>query len=81
MHTVGFMLKRILTLSVGVLLGLLLATVVLRTASAWGFLPNRDLNRASDYVKDVIDTVNKNYVGDGEASYEQLAREAIHGVV
>ncbi len=81
MHTVGFMLKRILTLSVGGLLGLLLATVVLRTASAWGFLPNRDLNRASDYVKDVIDTVNKNYVGDGEASYEQLAREAIHGVV
>lgn len=81
MHTVGPMLKRILTLSLGGLLGLLLAAVVLRTASAWGFLPNRDLNRAADYVKDVIDTVNKNYVGDDEASYEQLAREAIHGVV
>jgi len=81
MHTVGHMLKRILTLSVGGLLGLLLAAVVLRTASSWGFLPNRDLNRAADYVKDVIDTVNQNYVGDDEASYEQLAREAIHGVV
>lgn len=81
MHTVAFMLKRILTLSVGGLLGLLLAALVLETASAWGFLPNRDLNRATDYVKDVIDTVNKNYVGADEASYEQLAREAIHGVV
>jgi carboxyl-terminal processing protease len=75
------MLKRILTLTVGGVLGLLLATVALQTAVSWGFLPNRDLNRAADYVKDVLETVNENYAGQEDVSYEKLAREAIHGMV
>lgn len=81
MHTVCHMLKRILTLTTGALLGLMVSAVALRVAVAWGFWPNRDLNRASDYVRDVVDMVNKSYVDEKEASYDQLAREAIHGVL
>lgn len=75
------MLKRILTLAAGVMLGLLLSGVALRVAAAWGFLPNRDLNRASDYVRDVIETVHKNYVGGDDAGYDRLAKKAIQGLV
>ncbi len=81
MRTVTAMLKRILTLAAGAAIGLLLSVVALRVASAWSFWPNRDLNRAADYVRDVIELVNENYVDEGEADYDRLAREAIHGVV
>jgi carboxyl-terminal processing protease len=81
MHTVPPMLKRILTLALGAALGLVLAAVTLRVASAWGFLPNRELNRSADYVSDVLKLVHENYVDAGETGYDQLARKAIHGMV
>ncbi len=81
MDTVRPMLKRFLTLAIGAALGLLLAAVSLRVAAAWGFLPNRELNRSADYVSDVLKIVHENYVEAGEVGYDLLARKAIHGVV
>lgn len=75
------MLKRILPVLVGACLGLVLAVVVLRQAAVWGFLPNRELNRSADYVRDVMRLVNKHYVDADDAAYDRLAREAIHGLV
>lgn len=81
MHTVAAMLKRILTLAIGAVLGVMVSTVALRYAAAWGWLPNRELNRSSDYVRDVLSLVHDNYVDAKDASYDRLAREAIHGMV
>lgn len=81
MHTVAPMLKRILPVFAGALLGLIFAVVVLRQASAWGFLPNRELNRSVDYVREVMSLVGKHYVDPKEAGYDRMAHEAIHGLV
>ncbi|MCC6414757.1 MAG: S41 family peptidase [Opitutaceae bacterium] len=75
------MLKRILPVLAGACLGLVLAVVLLRQAAGWGWLPNRELNRASDYVREVMSLVNEHYVEPEPARYDRLAREAIHGVV
>lgn len=75
------MLKRILTLAIGAVLGVTVSFVALRVALAWGIFPNRDLNRSSDYVRDVIKLVNENYVDAKDVGYDRLAREAIHGIV
>ena len=66
---------------VGACLGLVLAVVVLRQAAVWGFLPNRELNRSADYIRDVMRLANKHYVDVDEVAYDRLAREAIHGLV
>lgn len=81
MHTVAPMLKRILPVLAGACLGLVLAVVLLQQAAAWGFLPNRELNRSADYVREVMSLVNKHYVDVDDANYDRLAREAIHGLV
>ncbi|MDB6169737.1 MAG: carboxyl-terminal protease [Verrucomicrobia bacterium] len=75
------MLKRILTLAAGVVLGLGLAFAGLRASLAWGLFPDRDLNRSSAYVKEVLHLVNENYVDPNAANYDQLAKSAIHGMV
>ncbi len=81
MPTVARMFKRILTVAAGVALGLVLATAGLRVAAAWNIWPNRDLSRASGYVKDVMRLVNENYVDAKAVAYDDLARGALHGMV
>lgn len=81
MHTVGGMFKRILTLATGVTLGFALTVGAARVAQAWGWFSNRDLDRSSDYVREVLKLVNENYVDPKAASHDQLARLAIHGMV
>ena len=81
MHTVGGMFKRILTLAAGVALGLALILGVARFAPAWGWFSNRDLDRSADYVREVLKLVNENYVDPKAAGHDQLARQAIHGMV
>ena len=81
MHTVDGMFKRILILGTGVVLGVMLSFAALRVAAAWNLLPNRDLSRSSGYVKEVMQLVNENYVDEKSASYDQLARTALHGMV
>ena len=81
MHTVAGMFKRILLVAAGVALGFALTVGAARIAAAWSLFPNRDLNRSSDYVRDVLQLVNQNYVDGSSASYDKLAKTAIHGMV
>ena len=81
MHTVTRMLKRFLILATGVALGLGLSVVGVRMALAWGLFPNRELDRSSSYMKEVLQLVNENYVDAKASGYDQLAKSAIHGMV
>ncbi|MBI5382873.1 MAG: S41 family peptidase [Opitutae bacterium] len=75
------MLKRLLTLAVGVALGLLLAGAAAHFAASWSLLPNRELNRSTAYLREVLKLVNENYVAPDKAAYDKLTREALHGMV
>ena len=81
MDTVATMLKRILTLLAGAVLGVTVSAVALRQAAAWGWLPNWELNRSAGYVRDVIKLVNDNYVEADAVHFDRLSREAIRGLV
>jgi carboxyl-terminal processing protease len=53
----------------------------MRLAASFSLFPNRDLDRSSNYVREVLKIVHENYV-DGDASkYDALARLSIHGMV
>ena len=75
------MFKRILILTGAAILGFAACLGSMHLAGTWSFLPNRDLERASSYMKDVMRTVNENYVDPGASAYEPLSRQAIHGMV
>jgi carboxyl-terminal processing protease len=81
MPTVNGMFKRILTLAAGIVLGVALSVAGLRVAATWNLLPNRELSRSANYVKDVMRLVNENYVDEKAAAYPQLARHALHGML
>lgn len=74
------MFKRILTLAAGVLLGIGLAFGALKLALAWSIWPNRDLDRASNRMREVLQLVNENYVDAKPAAYADLATAALHGL-
>ena len=74
MHTVSRMLKRILILAAGVVLGVALSLGAAKLALVWGLFPNRDLDRSSSYVKEVLQLVNENYVDAKASEYD-------HGMV
>ncbi len=80
MRTVARMFKRILTLATGVMLGVGLALVGLKTAQAWSLWPNRELDRAAGRLKEVLQLVNENYVEAKPAAYSDLATAALHGL-
>ncbi len=75
------MRNRVLILALGVFLGFALAGTAAHLAFSWNIFPNRDLNRASDYVKEVMKTVHDNYVDTDKVAYDRLSREALHGLV
>jgi carboxyl-terminal processing protease len=75
------MLKRIFTIACGIVLGLTLAMGAARVALAWGLFPNRELEKSTSYLRDVLELVNDNYVDEQKASLPQLTRAALHGVV
>jgi carboxyl-terminal processing protease len=81
MATVEPMFKRILTLVTGAVLGIAFAVAGLRVSAAWNLWPNRELSRASGYLKDVMRLVNDNYVDEKAVAYDRLARSALHGMV
>ncbi len=75
------MFKRTLAIAAGVTLGLGLALVATRTALAWGWFGNRELDQSTDYVREVLKLVNENYVDAKESAYGQLTKSALHGMV
>lgn len=81
MHTVTVMFKRILILVTGVGLGFGLTLGAAHFSQAWGLFPNRDLSRSTEYMRDVLQMVNQNYVDAPNATYDKLAKTALHGMV
>ena len=79
--TVPKMLKRILVIASGVLLGTLLSVGAARVASAWGLWPNRELEQSSRYVREVLNTVNENYVDADKAALPKLTEAALRGML
>lgn len=77
----AIMLKRILSVATGVLLGTALALGAARLAAYWGLWPGRDLDRSSAYVRDVLQIVNENYVEASPVDYDALTRSALQGVM
>ena len=75
------MIKRILTVGAGVILGIALSFGAARLALAWSLFPKKDIDRSSAYVKEVSQLVNENYFDEKAVSYDSLARTAIHGMV
>jgi carboxyl-terminal processing protease len=81
MDTLRSMFKRILILAGAAVLGFAACVASMRISGSWSLLPNRDLDRSSAYVKDVMKTVNENYVDANASGYEALARLSLHGMV
>jgi carboxyl-terminal processing protease len=75
------MLKRILTVSAGVVLGVALTLSAARVAGAWNLFPSRELSRSSSYIRDVMKLVNESYVDEKASTYDRLSKNAIHGMV
>jgi len=75
------MFKRILVPGAAVLLGFAACMGVVRLSGSWSLFPNRDLDRSSGYVREVLKIVNENYVDPGASSYDALTRLSIHGMV
>jgi carboxyl-terminal processing protease len=75
------MFKRILILLAAAAMGFAACIGTARFAGSWSLFPNRDLNRSSDYIREVLKTVNENYVDPAAAGYDTLARLSIHGMV
>ena len=80
-RTVGGMRKRIPLIVAGVATGIALTLAGARISNAWSFLPNRELNRAADEVRDVLRLVNEHYVEASDVSFTQLTKSALHGMV
>jgi carboxyl-terminal processing protease len=81
MNTLPIMFKRILILTGAAILGFAACLGAIRMSSSWLILPNRDLDRSSGYVKEVMKTVNENYVDGSASGYDALARLSLHGMV
>jgi len=75
------MLKRILIVACGVLLGTVLSLGAARMAAAWGLWPNRELDQSSRYVRDVLKVVNENYVDGEAAALPKLSEAALNGIL
>jgi len=75
------MLKRILSVAAGVLLGSVLALGTFRLAALLGIWPGGEADRAAAHVRDVLRLVSQNYVEEKEVDYSTLTRSALRGVV
>ena len=75
------MLKRILTIAAGVMLGLALSVGTAHFAALWGLWPGSELDRSVSQVRTVLKLVNENYVSAGNSTLPRLTDEALRGLV
>lgn len=75
------MFKRILVLVSAALAGIAIYVAATKAAASWSLLPNRELDKSTGYVKEVLKIVHENYVDADASSYEALARHSLHGMV
>jgi carboxyl-terminal processing protease len=81
MRHVCAMFKRLLPIAAGLILGVCVTLAAARAALAWGWFGNRDLDKSSAYMKEVLQLVNENYVDAKASGYDKLTTSALHGMV
>jgi carboxyl-terminal processing protease len=81
MDTLADMFKRILVLLAAAAVGIAVYEGSMRLAASFSLFPNRDLDRSSGYVREVLKIVHENYVDPNASKYDELARLSIHGMV
>ena len=75
------MLKRILTLLTGMIVGSLLAMGLLYFAETVGLIGDREAARSADYYQEVLELVQERYVEPDKVETEELTREALKGML
>lgn len=80
-RTLKGMLRRVFTLTGGALCGSAVAFAFIQTASGWGLWPNRELDRSTRYVRQVMELVSEHYVDGDRAVYPELTKSALHGLL
>jgi carboxyl-terminal processing protease len=75
------MLKRVLLIVAAVLAGYGLAQFAATRPGAPSWWPDHERDRNVRYFRDVLQLVKENYVGTAPASYDELTRSALDGMV
>lgn len=81
MSTVAAMFKRILILAAGAMVGIALSATAVHLAASWSLWPNRELAKSAAYVREVMRLVNEHYVDEKPVAFDELARNALHGMI
>ncbi len=75
------MLKRILSLSLGMVVGSLIALGLLYLVDLLGLRGDAQLKRSADYYRQVLQLVRDNYVEPAQVESDELTRLALEGVM
>jgi carboxyl-terminal processing protease len=75
------MLKRILAIASGMLLGSVLAIGTAHVAGRYGWWPGREADRSAAYVREVLQLINDQYVEPDRVSYTALTKSALEGII
>ncbi|MCC5021368.1 MAG: hypothetical protein J6386_00475 [Candidatus Synoicihabitans palmerolidicus] len=75
------MLKRILTITLGMAVGSLIALGLLHWVGMLGLGPAPKLDDSSEYYREVLALVEENYVEGGKVESDELTRAALEGML
>jgi len=75
------MLKRILTIACGVVLGACLVAGAAWLASALGILPNHELRQSASYVRKVMSLIGDDYYDAKKTAPSELTKAALRGML
>lgn len=81
MGTVRPMFRRIVSIGLGLIAGYLMTLGVVQVVAAWGVWPDRETERATAQVSQVMRLMNKHYVEGGAVTGGKLADQAIESMV
>ena len=79
--TVAGMLKRILTLSMGVVVGSLIAMGLLHVVDILGLRRESETAKSAAYYRQVLELVQRNYVDGSQAEADEMTRRALEGLM
>lgn len=79
--TVRGMLKRIVSIGLGVVAGYLMTLGAVQVVAAWRLWPDRETRLATEQVSDVLRLLNRHYVEGKEVAPGVLANHAIESMV
>lgn len=74
-------MKRILVVGLGAIAGYLMTLGVVDVVSAWGWLPDRQTERASAEVAQIMRLLNRHYADPAVVTGPELSRRAVEGLL